>query len=364
MTAHGQTGAHQRGLTLIEVMIALGLGLLIVAALGYLFVGNRQAFRVQDSLARLQENGRYALEVLGQDLRMAGYIGCAEVGGKPGEVKPKIHHVDVVKKLLPAKSATELDTSDKLESTHVLRGYDSDWAKFDRNNDGVIDDNDKLHEYAVGTDSLFILRPSNDLVVLNTNMTSREAAIPMGAGNAKFKAGDLALIADCEHADIVTATEDSSTVFEHGVNLSKAYGTDAILMPLMGAVYYIRNKSGGGRSLYRVPWRGNQWQVSEEVVENVKDLQIVYGVDGNGDGAVDAYLRADQVTDWARVLAVRLSLLLRGAEPNIATGPPAVFWDPDNDGTNDFDPATDADAQARRLLQVFTTTVALRNRAR
>ncbi|MCP5419136.1 MAG: PilW family protein [Gammaproteobacteria bacterium] len=63
----------QRGLTLIEIMIALALGLMLIAGLLQLFVGTRQSFRMQENLSRVQESGRYALEYLSRSLRLAGY---------------------------------------------------------------------------------------------------------------------------------------------------------------------------------------------------------------------------------------------------------------------------------------------------
>ncbi len=285
---------------------------------------------------------------------MVGYIGCANLS----ELKPVIHTVDTVKKLLPAKSDTELDTSVALEGKHVFRGFESNWAKVDRNMDGAINDSDKLIDYVANTDTLLILRPANEITILTASMASTTADIPIGANKISYKPGDLALVADCLSADLVIATENGTTAFKHGSTLSKAYGTDAMLMPLDATIYYIRSKSGGGRALYRLPWRGNQWQNSEEVVDNVEAMQIVYGLDTNGDGSVDDYRKADTVTDWSRVLAVRVSLLLRSNEDNLATNVQTYSWDSDNDGKLD-DPVTATD---RRLRYVYTTTIALRNR--
>ena len=63
---------RQIGLTLIELMIALSLGLLLIAVVGSIFVGSSQTYRVQENSARIQENGRYALEIIGRSLRQAG----------------------------------------------------------------------------------------------------------------------------------------------------------------------------------------------------------------------------------------------------------------------------------------------------
>ena len=63
----------QRGVTLVEMMVAMALGLLILLAVSSIYIGSRQTFRLQDDNARLQETGRYALEVMGRSIRQAGF---------------------------------------------------------------------------------------------------------------------------------------------------------------------------------------------------------------------------------------------------------------------------------------------------
>lgn len=61
------------GFTLIELMVALTLGLLLALILGQIFIGNRQTYLAQEQYARVQENGRYAIDLLGKIIRQAGY---------------------------------------------------------------------------------------------------------------------------------------------------------------------------------------------------------------------------------------------------------------------------------------------------
>jgi len=65
---------RQHGLSLVELMIAMTIGLILLAAMGYLFLGTRQTSRTQDDLSRLQETGRIALDVVGQMVRHAKYV--------------------------------------------------------------------------------------------------------------------------------------------------------------------------------------------------------------------------------------------------------------------------------------------------
>src|SRR5690606_21616210 len=69
------TGMHQRGMTLIELMIAMVLGLFIIGGTLAVHISSSDARNTNDAIARVQENGRYALRVLKEDLQLAGYWG-------------------------------------------------------------------------------------------------------------------------------------------------------------------------------------------------------------------------------------------------------------------------------------------------
>src|SRR5690554_297887 len=65
----------QSGLSLIELMIAITLGLFLLAGVINLFVASRQSYQTQEALARMQEAGRFSMDFITQDLRRAGYWG-------------------------------------------------------------------------------------------------------------------------------------------------------------------------------------------------------------------------------------------------------------------------------------------------
>jgi len=64
------------GFSLVEVMIALVIGTLLLAGLIQIFGASRAAYQTSEGLSRTQENGRFALDFLQRDLRMAGHFGC------------------------------------------------------------------------------------------------------------------------------------------------------------------------------------------------------------------------------------------------------------------------------------------------
>ena len=76
LSSYATPARSMQGLTLIEMMIAMALGLLLIAGVGYAYIGSRQTSRQQDALSRIQEGARFAFETMGVDVRMAGYTGC------------------------------------------------------------------------------------------------------------------------------------------------------------------------------------------------------------------------------------------------------------------------------------------------
>ncbi len=64
----------QSGLSLIELMVAITLGLMITTTLGYILMGSRSTYRTQDASARVQDTGRFALGFIGRQLRSAGRV--------------------------------------------------------------------------------------------------------------------------------------------------------------------------------------------------------------------------------------------------------------------------------------------------
>lgn len=70
--------ASQRGFSLVELMVAVTIGLIILAAVSGIFVTSKSTYNTTDSLARLQENARFAVHYLSRDIRMAGFAGCLD----------------------------------------------------------------------------------------------------------------------------------------------------------------------------------------------------------------------------------------------------------------------------------------------
>ena len=72
---------RQAGLSLVELMIAMVIGLLLMLGVIQVFIASQAASRLSEGVARVQENGRFALDFLERDVRMAGHMGPKRQAG-------------------------------------------------------------------------------------------------------------------------------------------------------------------------------------------------------------------------------------------------------------------------------------------
>ena len=71
-----------QGFSLIELMLALALGVIVTAGIVALFVGNNQTYTLLNGQSRMQENARFAVDFISRSARAAGYFGCDPEPGK------------------------------------------------------------------------------------------------------------------------------------------------------------------------------------------------------------------------------------------------------------------------------------------
>lgn len=346
----------QRGLSLVELMISITIGLIVLGALTYVFVGSRGTYRVNENLARVQETGRFALDYIAQDLRMTSFTGCRSrsLNAAAGTI---------ANVTLPAVAFNGAGDG--------VMGFE-DGA-------GWVNPVASTVPRAAG-DVLTIRRAAGMPLRLAANSDPLARTVTIEHNAAGIGNGDIVVLADCERALMfrvtnhppTTAIGSFPTTLEYktsGAGLGGADGNVAVVpsdvftpqaraqvMRFVEATYFVGANPAGGRSLYRVVGTA-----AEELVDGVEDLDIVYGIDTSApepDGIADRYVRADAVADWAQVVSVRINVLAVGADASVATATQTyAFRDTDGDGVPETQTAPD-----RRLRQVFTATVALRNR--
>ena len=117
--------SYQRGVTLIELMIAMVLGMLVAAGIITVFISTSNSNKAQMQLARLQEEGRFAITRLSADLRMANGQYCTNTGGvaQPGAAGVYLDHL-----LAPKVYAKNLVGSATGASSGALADVTTAWG--------------------------------------------------------------------------------------------------------------------------------------------------------------------------------------------------------------------------------------------
>ena len=82
--------SHQLGFSLVELMIALALGLILILGITQIFIGTKQGFVVQQSAAAMQENARFLLGRMARELRMVNLFGCVNLNRLPAAVAASV----------------------------------------------------------------------------------------------------------------------------------------------------------------------------------------------------------------------------------------------------------------------------------
>ncbi|MEN9473308.1 MAG: hypothetical protein RIS48_28 [Pseudomonadota bacterium] len=363
---------HARGLTLVELLVSISIGLVVVGALAALYLSTARSFRQLEALGQLQSNARYVFEIMGYDIRMAGNMTCQV----PGQANPTnfITNYNAAQQWWSNTDQPLFGYEETADSNAVGD------ANFPQTAPGGYGPN------ALRGDTLIVLRANADETVGKVGSYDLgNAAIPFTAPpntgfKSGFKSGQLLLLTDCSTTAAVfqkTGPNNEASPIEHNetANCSDYLKsncassgniqdmTGAKLLPLSANAYYLRNS---GRkysrsnslipSLYRqtLTTSSNAPATSaEELVSGVTDLQILYGVGTpNADGTlvISAYAEARNVTDWTRILAVRVTVLLESQDDNVSTESSSFTL---GNGTVITD---------RRLRRSYTMTFGLRKR--
>lgn len=350
-------------MTLVELMIAMVLGLLVLMAIVQIFIGQRQTFALAEATNQVQESGRIGLEFLGRAGRNADYWGCL---AEPGD----------------------------LESNLNQGGSDSAAFDFSRGlgiYNGPLDDMEDLDAV-----------PDSDVAVFRGADGGSGARVDHEAGNSGgvktlsgrdltryVDPGDLMLMADCEGGEIFQATAVSEQQVRHqpGANMEPGNasnqldtepGQGARLMGVDTRRFFVA-ETGDGRSLMVQemvrtsaaggPGGGGGSTTVElgpprEVVSGVDSMQIMLGLDDDGDGAIDTWEEPpseggdESLLDEA--LGLRISLLVRSVNDDVTEEPQSFCFPAWRDCSEDGEGLQTADD--RHLYRVYSTSMTIRNR--
>lgn len=317
----------QRGVTLVELMVAMAIGLVLALGLATLFSQNKRSFLQNEDLARLQEDGRYALEELSRDVGAAGFF--AEL------VDP---------------SAVEGMTVE-LEAAPDC---------------GIPAVPGEAWIYTVNSPGVGLL---GNAMVLVDNATGAAAAaqFPCIDGSTVVPGSDVIAVKRVAGAPTTAPAADRVYIRENGTrgiiyripgNIAPAFPPPFRDWEYQPRIYYLRNfaqtPGDGIPTLCRkvlVP--GAPPTVGDECLAyGVESVQLEFGVDTTGNGSPNAYVANPTAAQLQQLSSARIMVLVRSVRRD------ATYTNPKTYQLSNEPAFTPNDNFYRR---VFSATVMVRN---
>jgi type IV pilus assembly protein PilW len=292
----------QRGVTMIELMIAMMLGLGLVAGIGQLFVQSQKSFRLQRNTSDMTDDGAFILEALAKGILLAGFTSDGNTGNYPRNQQ------DVLGSGLDFNVNSGLDPADTTKC--IIDPTDPSGKK-------------RLCEFIKGTDGALIYR---------------------------FKFGDAANLA-------VTGNELENFVCTSSLKIGTA-PSEVNIGDMISVYIYKENDTDGVPVFYcRAAKEGAGTPNAKPLISDVEKLEFRYGIRDKRetqDPSDDLfyYTKAANVTDWTSVFAIKVFLVMRSAEDNLSRTK-GYYYDFD-------DPSTKITKTDNRVYKLFTKTIFLR----
>lgn len=283
-SAQQQRSIASAGFSLIELMVAMAVGLGLVAAVSVMFASTSQARTEMARTGRMYENGRYAQDLLTEELRLAGYYGEMPI----------------------------VSTQNSLPDPCALTEQALGWSAVAPVTVPVA-----IAGYRAGDTVPTCLdnpQSGSDVLVVRRVATVAQATSALTAGAAYLQTSR------CE--DDLPAFAVGSTAGQLNLRAIDC-AQPAQARRLIVRIYYVSRCNDCARdtvpTLKRLDLQAGS-MVLTPLVESIESLRLDYGFDLNTDGVADRYLRAlsgvasAADNDWSNVVAARINLLVRTAE--------------------------------------------------
>lgn len=365
MTKRGTCMRHTRGLSLIELMVALALGLLVAVGIVNVFLVTSQSSLVQTQLAKLQEEGRFAMTALTTDLRMANAEYCSNMGGQSSTLTNGVVSLDRflrAPQVLVSGATLQAALSDDttlwgatsggvtypaaptaafaMPSFLSLRGYDCTVSACTPVDPGApggatgipvqgTDVGDRVPgssvltlRYLDGARGWALDGTKSSMTVSGTNVTRFNIVPQTGEPPlTDYQSGDLLMLADCNASQVFAANASGGGFAPAGANLSALVQPSGVAPRLFDfnrdfrtVTYYLQVvDDNNGHKTGALMKRVNG--VSAEVVRGVERLDFLYGVmDNAGNTSYRTAAKIDSATTCA------------SSTVTVAGGDPGCLW--------------------------------------
>lgn len=333
------TGRQSAGFSLIELMLALALGLVVTWGIVQLFVGNTQTYATLNGQSRLQENARYALDFIARSARSSGYFGCA----------PNVFDTTLNGNL---DQTFEFNIENPIEAFAYVGVDDtpeeSDWTPSATalprevgaaTQNAFVDGTGIDFTTVIGSDIL-VFRRVESMELIADEVPPLADPVVEDDGDVDFAVDDFLVISDCKHATLFRVTGRAAAAGQ--VTLSRASGAglyansaDTTLdhhygdvLGIQGAnvgrivtdIFFVAEGAGTNNRGDKPSslWRRSGTNAPVELVEGVSDISVLFGVDTDPTDVADApntYIALDAVDfDTQAVRTMRIQVTVNSVD--------------------------------------------------
>lgn len=337
----------QQGFSLIELMIAMVIGLVLIGGVIGIFLTTQQTNRTQEAMSRVQESGRIALEILARDIRESGQFACT------GDINnlldptvsdyPDFFFDDMNPFVAPPAIGNNVANSDILG----LNRFGSQGTFTVGNPSGGGGGGGNVSQQIQ-------IQPAHTLercqLMMVVGPTGTQCEIFSNNVNSSVQVGRSP--GNCESYRNLSPSDVNRELVDYPV------GEEIELFNVLTRSYFIANSDYNNvRSLFRSsdPLTTDDDDIAvEELVEGIFEMRIEFGEDTSGDGHPDRFVSANALganPNWGRFVSVRIHLLAYSGElDNVVDAPQVVTFAGQQRNMPD-----------RRLYHPFTTTISVRN---
>ena len=343
----------QKGISLVELLVALVLGLVLITGISHLFLATNRTLTLQNELSRIQENARLAIDLLTTDIRSAGFTSCplqsplANNLLAVNENRTWMTHFDKGVFGLDAGNDTtsQIDTNAVSEAL-VINSIDPEEGVIVSTHDPATATATLVssHKYDEGDLLAFISDDCDQVSVFRAGADTQSNIVTHPASNT----GNL--------ANCISHLKGSFNCHTSAVQAQSMDHSGSLMAPLNSYAYYIRN-SNNIPTLYRKQageYTSGKAKNAEALVEGIEDINILYGIDSDNDGTANQYHPAGTLElssdDWKKVTSIKLELVARSLN-EVAPEPQSYFFAGER-----------IEPEDNFIRRNFITTVQLRNR--
>jgi len=338
---------NQRGISLVELMIAVTLALMLSGAAISAFLSVERVNSTTAGVAGLADNGRFAFEQMGSAVRTAGYLACSASTDARIDLATTLPILvtDIGEPLAGYEyTGTNASGAFTMAPPYGPASSASNWGSaptFGGHLDALIfaasagtgsvgkpiagSDVIAMHGSPVGVESLYLtgtasVGSASLLTTISPTITNTGFASLLAAGSTP-----VAVVSNCQSAEVfaiggVSGAQLSLSTANSIQTLVTAYSAGSHVTLVDTRIYYIGMGTDGEGALYVLDTGGATGFASPvELVPDVENMQVLYGVDTTGAKAATEYVTADKVAstgitgDFNSVIDVRIALLLVGA---------------------------------------------------